>query len=122
MGAQIHHCVPASSAVLNVMTLLLLGLVLMVLPYHYDAAELRTTPIPPAGRTLRGPSSFTFYMHKTVDNPTVDNANKFNFVYGLLPNVTWPNPYSFGTTATFKDAITSGPSNSLQQIGVAQGI
>ncbi|MCO5579832.1 hypothetical protein L7F22_033694 [Adiantum nelumboides] len=68
------------------------------------------------------PSSFTFYMHNTVYNSAVDNAGRFDSVYGLSPNVTWPNPYNFGTTSTFEDAITSGPSNNSQQIGVAQGI
>ncbi|KAI5063354.1 hypothetical protein GOP47_0021901 [Adiantum capillus-veneris] len=72
--------------------------------------------------TLCGPSAFTFYLHNTVYNPAVDNKDYFNSVYGLSPNVTWPNPYSFGTTSTFEDPITEGPANTSQQIGVAQGL
>ncbi|MCO5576495.1 hypothetical protein L7F22_030305 [Adiantum nelumboides] len=122
MGARI----PASSAGAHVMTLLFLCvLIMMALPYHCGAARAvddASSTCRKRAATLCGPSSFTFYMHNTVYNPTVDNANNFNSVYGLSPNVTWPNPYNFGTTSTFEDAITSGPSNSSQQIGVAQGI
>ncbi|KAH6559461.1 hypothetical protein KP509_1Z007400 [Ceratopteris richardii] len=68
-----------------------------------------------------GPSNYTFYLHNTVYNPAVDNADNFTSVYGLPPNVTWPNPFSFGVTSTFEDPITVGPARDSQQIGVANG-
>ncbi|MCO5607607.1 hypothetical protein L7F22_061806 [Adiantum nelumboides] len=71
--------------------------------------------------SLCGPSSFTFYFHNTVYNPAVDNTDYFTSVYGLPPNVTWPNPYAFGTTSTFEVPLTSGPSNSSQRLGQANG-
>ncbi|KAH7445154.1 hypothetical protein KP509_02G109500 [Ceratopteris richardii] len=60
-------------------------------------------------------------MQNTVYNPAVDNANNFTSVYGLPPNVTWPNPLSFGVTATFEDPITIGAARDSQQIGVGNG-
>ncbi|KAH7445151.1 hypothetical protein KP509_02G109400 [Ceratopteris richardii] len=73
------------------------------------------------GRTLSGPSNLTFYIQNTVYNPAVDNTDYFTSVYGVPPNVTWTNTYSFGVTATFEDPITAGPANDSQQIGTAQG-
>ncbi|MCO5553011.1 hypothetical protein L7F22_006531 [Adiantum nelumboides] len=70
---------------------------------------------------LCGPSSFTFYLHNTVYNPAVDNTDYFTSVYDLAPNVTWPNPYNFGVTSTFEAPLTSGPSNSSQHLGQANG-
>ncbi|MCO5567774.1 hypothetical protein L7F22_021469 [Adiantum nelumboides] len=71
--------------------------------------------------SLCGPSSFTFFFHNTVYNPAVDNTDYFTSVYGLPPNVTWPNPYAFGTTSTFEVPLTSGPSNSSERLGQANG-
>ncbi|MCO5553005.1 hypothetical protein L7F22_006525 [Adiantum nelumboides] len=72
--------------------------------------------------TLCGPSAFTFHLHNIAYNPSVNNADNFTSVYGLPANVSnWPNPYAFSTTSTFEDPITSGPSVSSQQIGVANG-
>ncbi|KAI5063342.1 hypothetical protein GOP47_0021889 [Adiantum capillus-veneris] len=111
-------------------------IMVMLLPAYYAAAAAAPAPAPAAyshdayrackqkaaDRILCGPSAFTFYLHNTVYNPTVDNKDYFNSVYGLSPNVTWPNPYSFGTTSTFEDPLTEGPANTSQQIGVAQGL
>ncbi|MCO5579834.1 hypothetical protein L7F22_033696 [Adiantum nelumboides] len=71
--------------------------------------------------TLCGPSAFTFHLHNIAYNPSVNNADNFTSVYGLPANVTWPSPYAFSTTSTFEDPLTSGPSVSSQQIGVANG-
>ncbi|MCO5553006.1 hypothetical protein L7F22_006526 [Adiantum nelumboides] len=74
------------------------------------------------GRPRCGPSAFTFHLHNIAYNPSVNNADNFTSVYGLPANVSnWPNPYAFSTTSTSEDPITSGPSVSSQQIGVANG-
>ncbi|KAH7278213.1 hypothetical protein KP509_38G029800 [Ceratopteris richardii] len=67
------------------------------------------------------PPSFTFYLHNTVYNPAVDNKDNFNSIYGLPPNISFPNPYTFGVMNTFEDPITSGPSNTSAPLGKAQG-
>ncbi|MCO5607619.1 hypothetical protein L7F22_061816 [Adiantum nelumboides] len=72
--------------------------------------------------SLCGPSSFTFYLHNTVYSVAVDNRDYFTSVYGRLPNVTWTNTYSFGVTSTFEAPLTSGPSNSSQHLGQANGL
>ncbi|KAH7278219.1 hypothetical protein KP509_38G030400 [Ceratopteris richardii] len=68
-----------------------------------------------------GPAAFTFYLHNTVYNPAVDNQDNFNSIYGLPPNISFPNPYTFGVMNTFEDPITSGPSNTSAPLGKAQG-
>ncbi|KAI5077123.1 hypothetical protein GOP47_0006947 [Adiantum capillus-veneris] len=54
-------------------------------------------------------------------NPVVNNKDNFTSVYGVPPNVTWPNPYAFDTTSTFEDPLTIVPSITLPQIGIAHG-
>ncbi|KAI5063375.1 hypothetical protein GOP47_0021922 [Adiantum capillus-veneris] len=115
----------------SVVVVALIGIMVVLLPISCAAAR---APAPSTytddeyhactqrAATLCGPSAFTFYLHNTVYNPAVDNKDYFKSVYGLSPNVTWPNPYSFGTTSTFEDPITEGPANTSQQIGVAQGL
>ncbi|KAH7278238.1 hypothetical protein KP509_38G032100 [Ceratopteris richardii] len=68
-----------------------------------------------------GPSKFQFYMHNTVYNPAVDNRNYFNSIYGLPPNVSFPNPIGFGVMNTFEDPLTRGSSNTSAPLGKAQG-
>ncbi|MCO5578718.1 hypothetical protein L7F22_032563 [Adiantum nelumboides] len=68
-----------------------------------------------------GPSKFTFYLHNTVYNPSVDNRDSFNSVYGLAPNVSFANPYSFGVQNTFEDPLTAGAANDSRPLGQAQG-
>ncbi|MCO5553012.1 hypothetical protein L7F22_006532 [Adiantum nelumboides] len=103
--------------------LLAVALACIILPYQVSlgAVQNSTASCRQRAATLCGPSAFTFYLQNIVYNPVVDNADNFTSVYGLPPNVTWPNPFSFGTTSTFEDPLTSGPSRSSQQIGVANG-
>ncbi|KAH7415163.1 hypothetical protein KP509_14G030900 [Ceratopteris richardii] len=68
-----------------------------------------------------GPSNFTFYLHNTVYNPAVDNRNNFNSIYGRPPNISFPNPFSFGVQNTFEDPLTAGPSISSASLGKATG-
>ncbi|KAH7387094.1 hypothetical protein KP509_16G004800 [Ceratopteris richardii] len=68
-----------------------------------------------------GPKTFSFYMHNTVYDTTVDNRDYFNSIYGLPPNISFPNPFGFGIMNTFEDPLTVGPSNTSMALGKAQG-
>ncbi|KAH7278237.1 hypothetical protein KP509_38G032000 [Ceratopteris richardii] len=68
-----------------------------------------------------GPSKFLFYLHNTVYDKSVDNRQYFNSIYGLPPNISFPNPFGFGIMNIFEDPLTVGPSNTSKSLGKAQG-
>ncbi|KAH7278230.1 hypothetical protein KP509_38G031500 [Ceratopteris richardii] len=82
-------------------------------PAHGASSHVKKLPC--------GPSKFLFYLHNTVYNPVVNNTNYFNSIYGRAPNISFPNPFSFGVMNTFEDPLTAGPSNTSKSLGKAQG-